>query len=155
MHQTTLTAQNKNLILSTLLMAGIIIALIAVGSAAAQAGAGTGLSMDSATGDLGSGLCNFAKTIETSLLPKGIAIAMAAFGFIKWLPTRKDGIPEIVGGGVGFLMTQNFSTIMSLFGMRNCTAGKTTFNNTDVITPIAQINHHAIEYTQNLVNLLS
>ncbi|ADY27614.1 hypothetical protein Deipr_2497 (plasmid) [Deinococcus proteolyticus MRP] len=116
MHQTTLTAQNKHLILSTLLMAGIIIALMAVGGADA-------LKIDSATGDLGSGLCDFALSIEDSILVKGIALAMAAFGFIKWLPTRRDGIPEIVGGGVGFLLTTNFTTIMSLFGMATCTAG--------------------------------
>lgn len=85
--------------------------LLIAGSADAQ------ITVDNATGNLGRNLCSFGKSVQSSILVKGLAFAVAALGIIKWVATRKDGIPEIVGGGVGAILASKFTVIMSIFGV--------------------------------------
>lgn len=75
-------------------------------------------SIDSLGGsNIGSKLCTFGKSVDNSTLGKGIAVAVFGWGVVRWLPTRKDGIPEMIGGVLAFLVVSKFNTILSMFGL--------------------------------------
>lgn len=81
-----------------------------------EAGAQT---IDSLSNNAGSKICTFGKSINTSLLVRGICVAVAAWGLVKWVPTRKDGTGEMIGGVVAFIVASKFMTILGFFGV-NC-----------------------------------
>lgn len=61
--------------------------------------------------------CNFVKSIDNAVLLKILCMAIAGFGIIKYLPTRKDGLGYVATGVIGFLVLSKFTTIMGVFGM--------------------------------------
>lgn len=77
------------------------------------------MSIDAMGGkEIGTQLCAFGKSIDKSIFVKGVCMAVAAYGLAKWLPTRKDGTPEIIGGIIGFVISTKFTTVMGWFGVK-------------------------------------
>lgn len=74
-------------------------------------------SIDSLSNNAGSPICTFGKSISTSLLAKAICVAVAAWGLLQWLPNRRDGMPQMIGGVVAFIVATKFETILGFFGV--------------------------------------
>lgn len=63
--------------------------------------------------------CTFVKSIESSIFLKIFCGAIVLWGIVKFIPTRKDGVGQIIAGIVGFLVLSKFTTLTQTFGM-NC-----------------------------------
>ncbi|WP_102128339.1 hypothetical protein [Deinococcus planocerae] len=63
--------------------------------------------------------CNFVKSVETSIALKVFCGGVVLWGIIKFIPTRKDGVGQMLAGVIGFLVVSKFTSFMSTFGM-NC-----------------------------------
>lgn len=77
------------------------------------------MTIDSMGGqEAGTQLCSFGKSVEKSIFVKGLCVAVSAYGLLKWLPTRKDGTNEMVGGVIGLIIASKFMTIIGWFGAK-------------------------------------
>ena len=74
--------------------------------------------IDDLSGGAGGKICAFGKSISSSLLAKGICVAVIAWGLLQWLPNRRDGVPQMVGGVAAFIVASKFDTILGFFSVR-------------------------------------
>lgn len=92
---------------------GLFLLFLLLNQAAAQ-------TIDTALGgNVTSKGCTFVKSVETSVAAKVFCAAILLWGIVKFLPTRKDGVGQILAGIIGFLVLSKFTAIMNTFGM-NC-----------------------------------
>lgn len=73
--------------------------------------------IDSLSNNAGKPICAFGKSISTSLLAKAICVGVAAWGLLQWLPNRRDGMPQMIGGVIAFIVATKFETILGFFGV--------------------------------------
>lgn len=73
--------------------------------------------IDDLSGGAGGKICAFGKSISSSLLAKGICVAVIAWGLLQWLPNRRDGVPQMVGGVAAFIVASKFDTILGFFSV--------------------------------------
>ncbi|GAA5533904.1 hypothetical protein [Deinococcus aluminii] len=75
--------------------------------------------IDQALGsDVTSKGCTLINSVESSIALKLLCGAVVLWGIIKFIPTRKDGVGQMIAGVVGFLVVSKFTTIMGVFGMK-------------------------------------
>ena len=90
----------------------MLLAIFFLGSVNAQ-------TIDDALGrDVTTKGCTLINSVEKSIFLKLLCGAIVLWGIIKFIPTRKDGVGQIIAGIVGFLVLSKFTTVMSTFGMK-------------------------------------
>jgi len=92
--------------------------LLAVLLVSNHASAGGTPTIDTAVGsNLTSNWKSIILSIQSSLVLKLLCAAVIVWGILKYIPTRKDGIGQIIAGIVGFLILSKLTDVLSVFGI--------------------------------------
>lgn len=94
------------------LLLGMFVYMLLTGQAGAQ-------TVDSVLGtEVTSKGCSLVNSIEKSIFLKLFCGAILLWGIIKFIPTRKDGVGQMLAGVIGFLVLSKFTTLTGVFGMK-------------------------------------
>jgi len=92
-----------------------LLALMLLSNHAAAAGNPT---IDQAVGsNLTSQSASFIKSVQNSLVIKLLCAGIFLWGLLTYLPTRKNGVGQMIAGIAGFLILSRLTEILSIFGM--------------------------------------